>query len=105
MALPSLSAEQRAAALEKAARARRERAAIKDKLKRNGASLAEVLTAAETDDVVGKMRVVEVVSSMPGIGKVRAAQIMDRLEIAQSRRLRGLGAKQRAALLDEFAGR
>lgn len=103
MGLPSLTAEQRAAALEKAAAARRTRAALKERLKRNGTSLSEVLAAGATDDVIGKMRVSEVIESMPGVGKVRAAKIMERLDIAPTRRLRGLGANQRSALEREFA--
>jgi ribosomal protein S13 len=49
------------------------------------------------------MRVSEVIESMPGVGKVRAAKIMERLDIAPTRRLRGLGANQRSALEREFA--
>lgn len=75
---------------------------LKDRLKRNGVSLPEVLSAGDTDEVVGKMRVAELIESMPGVGKVRAAEIMRRLDIAPSRRLRGLGAKQRSALEREF---
>ena len=102
MGLPSLTAEQRAAALAKAAMARRTRAALKERLKRNGTSLTDVLASGATDDVIGKMRVSEVIESMPGVGKVRAAKIMERLDIAPSRRLRGLGTKQRSALEREF---
>lgn len=105
MGLPSLSAEQRAAALEKAAAARRTRAQIKERLKRNGTSLAEVLAAADSNEVIGKLRVAEVLESMPGVGKVRAAELMERLGIAPSRRLRGLGSKQRSALEREFPAR
>lgn len=104
MALPSLTPEQRAAALEKAAEARRARAALKVRLKSSGTSLADVLASGETDDVVGKMKVVAVLESMPGVGKVRAQQIMERLEISPSRRVRGLGVKQREALQREFGG-
>ncbi len=57
----------------------------------------------ETDDVVGKLRVSAVLQAMPGIGKIRATQIMEKLKIADSRRLRGLGDQQRKALLGEFA--
>jgi len=102
VALPSLTAEQRAAALEKAAIARRTRAQLKERLKRGGVSLTEVLTTGDGDEVIGKMRVSEVIESMPGVGKVRAGQIMQRLDIAPTRRLRGLGAKQRLALEREF---
>jgi transposase len=103
VALPSLTAEQRAAALEKAAAARKARAELKDKLKHNKVSLKEVLDSGQSDDVIGKMRVQAVLESLPGIGKVRAAAIMDRLEISESRRVRGLGRNQRDALLKEFS--
>ncbi len=102
VALPPLTPEQRSAALAKAAAARRERAELKERLKRSGASLVEVLARADTDSVVGKMRVSAVLEAMPGVGKARAQKIMERLEISPSRRVRGLGAKQRSALVREF---
>ena len=102
MPLPSLSPEQRAAALEKAAEIRKARAELKEQLKSGKTSLAEVLGRAE-DDVVGKLKVSAVLQAMPGIGKIRAQQIMEKLKIADSRRLRGLGDQQRKALLGEFA--
>jgi len=103
VALPPLTPEQRAAALEKAAAARRARAALKVRLKSSGTSLDEVLADGETDEVIGKMKVVAVLEAMPGVGKVRAQKIMERLEISPSRRVRGLGVKQREALVREFS--
>ena len=103
MSLPDLTPEQRSAALAKAADARRRRAEFKDRLKRGGVSLGEALALGETDEVVGKTRVVEVIESLPGFGKVKAARIMEKLDISPSRRVRGLGAKQRSALEREFA--
>jgi transposase len=102
VALPQLTEEQRAAALEKAAAARRARAELKDRLKRGGTTLKEVLNQSDNDEVLGKMKVSALLEAMPGVGKVRAAQIMERLEIAPSRRLRGLGDRQRKALLADF---
>ena len=105
MALPPLTPEQRQAALDKAAASRRERAAIKNRLKHSGASITEVLRDGERNEVIGKMRVIDLLQSMPGLGKVRARQVMERLGIAESRRVRGLGSKQVAALEREFASR
>ena len=102
MALPPLTPEQRAAALEKAAAARRARAALKVRLKSSGTSLDEVLADGDSDEVIGKMKVVAVLEALPGVGKIRAQKIMERLEISPSRRVRGLGAKQREALVREF---
>lgn len=104
MALPPLTAEQRAAALEKAAAARRARAAVKNRLKYAQGSLAEVIESGRTDEVIGKMRVSALLESMPGVGRVRARQIMEEIGIAESRRVRGLGQNQVAALLARFAG-
>ena len=103
MPLPTLSPEQRAAALEKAAEIRKARAELKEQLKSGKTTLTKVLDRAEADDVVGKLKVSAVLQAMPGIGKVRATQIMEKLKIAESRRLRGLGDQQRKALLAEFA--
>jgi transposase len=102
VALPPLTPDQRAAALEKAAQARKERAEIKNRLKHASTTLPEVLKEGQTDDIVGKMKVSALLESMPGVGKVRAKQIMERLGIAESRRVRGLGANQRLALENEF---
>lgn len=102
MALPELTPEQRADALRKAAAARKARAELKEKLKRQGMSMADVLAAADGDDVIGKMRVSAVLESLPGLGKARVMKLMERLEISPSRRVRGLGANQRKALEREF---
>jgi ribosomal protein S13 len=64
--------------------------------------MSDVIKEGSTDDVIGKMKVSALLESLPGVGKVRAKQIMDRLGIADSRRVRGLGANQRAALEQEF---
>ena len=105
MALPILTPEQRKAALEKAAVARQIRAEVKNRLKTSGASLAEVIGESKVNEVVAKLKVIDLLKSMPGVGAVKAKEIMDRLGIAESRRLRGLGANQIKALLDEFAKR
>ena len=91
-----------AAALEKAAAARRARAELKDRLKRGGTNLKQVLKDAETDEVLGKMKVSALLEALPKVGKVKAQEIMTELEIAPTRRLRGLGDRQRKALLEKF---
>lgn len=101
---PALTAEQRQAALEKAAKVRRERAEVKERLKMGSLSLAELLDRVG-DDAVGKMKVVSVLESLPGLGKVKARRLMASVGIAESRRLQGLGVKQRAELLEQIAAR
>ncbi|NNG36253.1 integration host factor, actinobacterial type [Nakamurella aerolata] len=102
MALPQLTDEQRAAALEKAAAARKARAELKERLKRGGTTLKQVLADAETDEALAKLKVSALLEALPGVGKVRAGQLMEQFDIAPSRRVRGLGERQRKALLDEF---
>lgn len=100
--VPILTPEQRQAALEKAAAARRERAEIKAKLKSGELTLAQVLEQASSVDAIGKMRVSALLEALPGVGKARAKSLMDRFEISESRRLRGLGALQISRIKDEF---
>ena len=102
MALPELTPEQRQANLDKAAASRRERAEVKNRLKHSGASIVDVIEQGQHTDVIGKMRVLDLLQSMPGIGTVRAPQLMERLGISESRRVRGLGINQIAALHREF---
>ncbi|GGL25082.1 30S ribosomal protein S13 [Phycicoccus endophyticus] len=102
MALPPLTQEQRTAALEKAAASRRERAEVKNRLKHGGASLGAVIQDGKRNEVIGKMRVSALLESMPGVGRVRARQIMEEVGISESRRVRGLGQNQVAALLERF---
>lgn len=103
MALPSLTPEQRAQALAKAALARKERAAVKNRLKYSQGSLADVIAEGKENDIVGKMKVSALLESMPGVGRVRARQIMDEVGISESRRVRGLGSNQAAALVTRFS--
>jgi hypothetical protein len=102
MALPNLTDEDRRSALVKAGEARRARADIKDGLRRGYLTLTEVIRLADTSDTIGRMKVTALLESLPGVGKVRARQIMASIGIAESRRVRGLGEHQRAALELEF---
>ena len=103
---PPQTPESRARALEKAAVSRRVRAEAKEKLKMGALNLAELFAAADTPseegEMLAKLKVVAVLESLPGVGKVRARKTMEELEISESRRVRGLGANQRKALLERF---
>jgi hypothetical protein len=101
MTVPALSPEQRRAALDKAAAVRRERAEVKEALKRGRLSLREVL--ATESQAVRKMPVRALLESLPDIGKVRADKLLAELEISESRRIRGLGVQQRDRLLERLA--
>ena len=102
MAQPfSISDEVRRAALVKAAAVRRERAELRGQLKAGDISLSDLLDRTG-DDTVGKMKVLSVLESLPGVGKVKARRAMEGIGISETRRLRGLGSRQRSQLLDAF---
>jgi hypothetical protein len=100
---PQLSPEQRQAALEKAAAARRARAEIKDKLKMGSTSLNELFAMAGNDPNAGKMKVLTVLESLPGLGKVKARRVLEDVGISETRRVQGLGANQRTKLLETLS--
>ncbi len=99
---PQLTPEQRAAALAKAAEARAARAEIKQRLKMGSITLRDALDSE--DQNMAKLKVVSMLESLPGVGKVKARKLMEELEIADNRRVQGLGAKQRQALLNALGG-
>lgn len=100
--LPQLTNEERHAALKKAAIARKKRAELKTKIKKGEYTFAKVLDMAEEDEIVQKTRVLDVLKSTPKIGQVKAKKIMFDLEIAESRKLGGLGKNQKEELLKLF---
>lgn len=100
MVLPALTQQEREAALNKAAAARAARAAAKEQLKAGILSVNELLTTATQDDAIARMRVTELLESLPGVGAVTARSLLKQLGIAASRRVKGLGTRQREALVD-----
>ena len=95
---PKLSEEQRAAALAKAAEMRRVRAAVREALGTGELTLDQVLDRAE-EEGIGGIKVKAVLTALPGLGKVKSYRLMEELGISENRRVRGLGRKQREALL------
>jgi transposase len=102
VALPPLTPEQRADALAKAAAARATRAEVKNRLKYSGGKLSEVIAEGATDDAVGKLKVLSLLESLPGVGKITARAVMTEVGISESRRVRGLGPNQIAKLVERF---
>ena len=103
MALPpALTPEERSAALEKAKVSRKRRAQVKNQVKSGELSMAEVLDLAKSDEIVAKMRVLELLESKSGVGKVRGAALLDKLKISRTRRIQGLGRLQAEEILREF---
>lgn len=102
MALPDLTPEQRAEALRKATEARRRRAEVKLALKRREITLSEVFELADTEKAIGKMKITSLLESLPRVGSITAATLIDEVGIAPSRRLRGVGPLQRQELIERF---
>lgn len=101
MAVPELTPEERQQALEKAKAARIKRAQVRDDLKNGTLTLKDVL-AMKDDPIVGRMKVSTLIETLPGYGKAKAEKIMKELDIAESRRLKGLGERQQKALLERL---
>ncbi|MCL2491432.1 MAG: integration host factor [Coriobacteriia bacterium] len=99
MSVPELTNEQRVEFLRKAAQQRVKRAAFRDDLKEGKVTLAEALDRSD-DPVVGRLHVRLLVESLPRCGKAKAAKIMDEIGISESRRVQGLGVRQREKLLE-----
>lgn len=97
----------RVAASRAAVAARRARAAVKQSVADQRRRPGEVLDAgwANPGSAEATLRVRELVSSVPGLGPVRSARILAELGISESKRVGGLGVRQRAILRDWFARR
>ncbi|ASY12040.1 guanylate kinase [Candidatus Planktophila dulcis] len=102
---PQLTPEERSRALAKAKQSRQVRAGVKSRVKSGEISISDVITLAQSDEAVAKMRVLELVESMSGVGKIRAKTILERLDISLTRRIQGLGRHQLQALEKEFIQR
>jgi hypothetical protein len=77
-----------------------EAAEFKNKLKLGSVSLSEALN--DSSATVGKLKVVSLLESLPGVGKVKARKVMEEIGIADNRRVQGLGAQQKNALLEQL---
>ena len=101
MAVPNLSTEERAKALEKAQEMRTKRMELRKELKAGKVTLAEVLK--REDEIVTRMKVKYLLESLPNVGKITAASLMEEIGINESRRVQGLGKRQLALLLEKLA--
>lgn len=107
MALPTLTPETRAAALKKAAQLRQERAQVKAELKEStgnrGEEIRKLIEKAPKSEAIARMKVSAMLEALPGIGKVKAAQIMEEIGISPSRKIQGLGRHQAEKLIAHFS--
>jgi len=100
---PSLTNEERRAALQKAAAHRRVRAEFKQEVRSGKRNWREALDSG--DVAIQKMRVKELIESLPGFGTIRAIAVLDKAGISHTRRVQGLGVSQRERLKSELRGR
>ena len=100
MGLPEMTDEQRAAALAKAAEARRARAEMKELLSTGSLTLSEVFEQAEDDEIIAGTKIYPLIVALPGMGKVKTKRLLEEHGISETRRLRGLGSRQRELLLE-----
>ncbi len=101
MTPPKLTTLQREQARAAALRSRRERSSVKASVREGRTSLSDVLQSP--DPQVQGMRVRDVLLAIPKVGPIRCAQIMERIGIAKTRRVRGLSDRQREALTSALA--
>lgn len=101
MAIPQLTTEQRQEALKKAKEARIKRAEVRDRLRSGKLTVKQVIDMKE-DPCIGRMKVATLIETLPGYGKAKSIKLMNELQIAESRRLKGLGERQEAALLERI---
>lgn len=102
MSIPQLTTEQLQAARAAATQARRARADLKAKVRTGALSLSDAIDTAAGDEILAHVKVVDLLKSLPRVGEKRATAVMERLDIAPNRRVRGLGRHQVAGLKAEF---
>lgn len=102
MAIPKLSEQELQAARQAATEARRTRAKFKDEVRQGKLTIGQALDQARDDEVLAHIKVIDLLKTQRRIGQVRAEEIMARLSIAPTRRLRGLGKHQIDGIAEEF---
>lgn len=98
MTVPVLTTEQRMAALEKAKQVRKERAEFKKQLKEGNLAITDALEAP----IMQRVKTYSLLISLPGVGKAKADEIMEKLSISSRSRIGSLGSKQKAGLIEIF---
>lgn len=100
MALPTLTPEQRDAALAKAHEARQARSRLLSDITSGADTVSAVLDRAQFDPIAGKTKVAQLVRALPGYGLAKTSAVLEEAGVPGDRRVAGLGSRQREALLD-----
>lgn len=105
MTIPRLSAQELANARQAATAARRKRADFKQQIRSGQLAFTPALEQAGADAALSQLRVTDLLKALPRVGERKAANIMESLNIAPNRRIRGLGRLQIEGLKAEFGER
>lgn len=97
---PTLTGDQRRRALNQALHARTARAQALQQLRDGDTDIETLLTLADRDRAVARIKVLDLIKALPGVGPVGAQHLLAEIGIAGARRLRGLGVRQRASLIE-----
>ena len=76
MALRQLSVQERAEARRKALQARQARAELKAAFAAGEVGLADIFARADAEDAVARLRTVDLLLALPGVGGIRAREAM-----------------------------
>jgi len=103
MALKNLSDKDRKKGLEKARRVRKKRAEIKDLLKKGKLDIRSLFKDGKLfKEYVINMKVIKLVSALPGNGRVNALEILKDLKISPNKKVGGLGKNQKNSFYKFF---
>ncbi|QYN17576.1 integration host factor, actinobacterial type [Amycolatopsis sp. DSM 110486] len=100
--VPALTNDQRREAIQKAVQYRVDRAELRRQLRCGAATISTVRDVVQTlpDSPAARMRPIDLLTALPGIGEVKAREIIATARIRPQRRLRGLGYKQWRTLIN-----
>jgi hypothetical protein len=103
MTLTRLSDEARKKGLEKARVVRKRRSEIKEELKQGKTTIKKLFRDEKLfNEFISGMKVLAIVSSLPGNGKMSAVRVLEELNISPNKKMGGLGKNQKASFFKYF---
>ena len=104
MTLTNLSDEARRKGLEKAQLVRKKRSEIKGQLKKGIISINKLFKDQELFEnyYIAGMKVLNIISSLPGNGRMNAAKVLEELKISPHKKIGGLGRNQKENFYKHF---
>ena len=106
MAVPTLTHAERAEALAKATKARQARAELRAQLTDGTCTLTDLFAKSDAgDEIAARMTIHSAISALPSYGVAKTDALLDKCKISRTRRVRGVGVRQRERLLEEMRNR